>query len=93
MNSEPLHKNGVPIFIEGSVKIIPDPNVMTRELYDINDLEKILPFKRDYICELRDKGYLQMTRMGKKYVITRNQLDKFIEKVESGEIYINEELL
>ena len=66
---------------------------MTRELLDIKDLERILPFKRLNIYKLRDKGILEMTRIGRKWVMTRNQLDKFIEKVESGEIYINEELL
>ena len=66
---------------------------MTRELLEIKDLEIILPFKRLKIYELRDKGILQMTRIGRKYVMTRNQLNKFLEKVESGEIYINEELL
>ena len=66
---------------------------MSRELLDIKDLEGILPFKRTKISELRDRGLLQMSRIGKKWVMTRNQLDKFIEKVESGEIYINEELL
>jgi len=66
---------------------------MPRELLDIKDLEAILPFKRLKIYELRDKGILPMTRMGRKWVITRKKLDDFLEKVDSGEIYINSELM
>ena len=66
---------------------------MTRELYCIKDLESILPFKRDCICNLRDRGILPMTRIGKKWVITRGKLNDFLEKVDSGEIYINSELM
>ena len=65
----------------------------SQELYDITDLEKVLGLSRKKVYGLRDKGYLQMTPLGGKWVITRNKLDKFLEKIDSGEIYINEELM
>ena len=64
-----------------------------QELYDITDLEKLLGLSRTIIYRLRDSGNLEMTPLGGKWVITRNKLDKFLEKIDSGEIYINEELL
>lgn len=67
--------------------------LVDRELLDIKDLEQVLCFKRTKISELRDSGILPMTRIGKKWVITRGKLNDFLEKVDSGEIYINNELL
>ena len=65
---------------------------MTRELFEIKDLEEITPWKRAKLEEFRDSGVLEMQQIGRKWVCTRNQLNNFIQKVEVDPEFINAQM-
>ncbi|MDF2543585.1 MAG: hypothetical protein K0S47_3303 [Herbinix sp.] len=52
-----------------------------------DDLLQILPFGKTKLLQLLQAGVLPVTKVGKDYITTTHQLQKWLEKNEGKEIY------
>lgn len=56
-------------------------------ILSLEDIHKLLPFKRTKIQQLLNAGVLPVVKIGRDYITTQNELEKWISDNLGKEIY------